>query len=188
MNKNLLTDVPFNMLVVFLLLLVILIRMLNPPTEDAKAEPPGNLAVSIVWPPSDTDIDLWLTGPGEPRPVGYSHRGGLLWNLLRDDLGTVPDVTGANFETAYTRGAPVGEYTANVHCYRCKTLLPIPVQVEVAISTGDNTSMRVLFTATVTLVKNGQEKTAVRFYLTADGTVKPGSLNAVFRPLRSAKK
>jgi hypothetical protein len=109
-----------------------------------------------------------------------------VFDLLRDDLGLVPDATDANFECAYTRGIVPGEHIANVHAYRTPSL-PIVVHVEVTATTGPNAPMRTLVTTSVTLTKQGQEKTAIRFYLEKDGTIRPGSVHAVFKPLRSAK-
>jgi hypothetical protein len=40
----------------------------------------------------------------------------------------------------------------------------------------------------VELKANGQEKTAARFRIDANGDLVPGSLNAVFRPLRAMGK
>jgi hypothetical protein len=178
-------DTYLNLLVVILLILVVIIRMLNPPTEEANAEPPGNLTVHIVWPVGNTDVDLWVHGPGEPRAIGYSRKSGKLWDLLRDDLGLIPDATGINFENAFTRGIVAGAYTVNVMCYRCPSV-PQVVNVEVALS-PDTGPLKVLVTTSVTLTKQGQELTAIRFYLEADGTIRPGSLHRVFKPLRSAK-
>jgi hypothetical protein len=131
-------------------------------------------------------VIIRVHGPGEPRAIGYSRKSGKLWDLLRDDLGTVPDATGINFENAYTRGIVAGDYTINVHCYRCPDV-PQVVQVEVAVSTGSNSPMMVLVTTTVTLTKQGQEATAIRFTLNGDGRVKRDSMHRVFKPLRSAK-
>ena len=179
-------DTYLNLLVVVLLLLVILIRLLNPPTEDAKAEPPGNLIVMIVWPQGPTDVDLWVDGPGEARPIGYSNKAGKVWNLLRDDLGTQFDPTDINMENAFTRGVVPGEYTVGLHCYRCPSV-PVVVKVEISVSPNVG-SIKVLATTTVKLTREGEEKTALRFRLRADGTIEPGSLHNVFKPLRSAKK
>lgn len=190
MHGILARDTYLNLLVIVLLLLVILIRLLNPPTEDAKTEPPGNLAVCIYWQQGPIDVDLWADGPGETRPVGYSNRGGVYWNLLRDDLGEQFDPTDVNFECTYSRGIRAGEHTLNTHCYRCKSP-PVTVKMEVSVTTGESGTkgnVRVLATTTVKLTRQGEEKTALRFRLRADGTVEPGSLHNVFRPLRSAKK
>jgi hypothetical protein len=179
-------DTYLNLLMVVLLLLVILIRMLNPITQEAKADPPGNLGVCITWAQGNADIDLWTLAPGEPRAVGYSRKSGKVFDLLRDDLGLVPDATDANFECAYTRGIVPGEHIANVQCYRCPTV-PQLVHVEVTSTAGANSPMRTLVTTDTTLTKQGQELTAIRFILEKDGTIRPGSMHRVFKPLRNAK-
>jgi hypothetical protein len=94
----------FSMLMVlgFVAMVVWLLPHVNPPADSSEADPPGNVIVAITWPEGDTDIDLWVTGPGEIRPVGYSNKGGVLFNLLRDDLGHMPDATPLNYENAYS--------------------------------------------------------------------------------------
>lgn len=153
-------------------------------TNDGQT-PPGNVTVFITWPPGDNDVDLWVMGPGEQRPVGYSNKGGLLWNLLRDDLGTPMDNSDVNMESAYSRGSPAGEYIVNLHCFRCKAF-PQKVQVEVGLNDGKGAGNVVIATATVSLMANGQERTAVRFKIDANGKFVPGSIHAVFKALRSA--
>ena len=64
--------------------------------------------------------------------------------------------------------------------------MPQIVNVEVALS-PDTGPLKVLVTTSVTLTKQGQELTAIRFFLEADGTIRPGSMHRVYRPLRSAK-
>ena len=156
---------------------------------EASAEPPGNLTVYAAWPEGDTDIDLWVTGPAEPVPVGYSNKGGVLWNLLRDDLGLMPDATALNFENSYTRGVVPGEYTINLHCFRCPKL---PVMVDVIVSvnsmSGIKGSSKTILTSKVEMSKQGQEKTVANFKMDAEGKVDTATMNNVFVPLRSAKK
>jgi hypothetical protein len=114
--------------------------------------------------------------------VGYSNKSGELFNLLRDDLGA-PDEE-RNYENAYSRGIVPGEYIVNVHCYRCPEG-PVPVDVEVHLSKDDaDKGMVPVATTTVDLERTGQERTALRFRLDAEGGVEPDSLNSVFRPLR----
>jgi hypothetical protein len=190
MNATLYRDVLFNVLFAFFVLTVLMLPNLNPPAEKAKAEPPGNIIVHITWPPGNTDVDLWVDGPGELVPVGYSNQGGILWNLLRDDLGTVPDATGINYENAYSRGVVPGDYTINVHCYRCRQL-PVPVDIELSLApdAGGSTKMRaeVVATSRVELRAAGQERTALRFRIDPDGGVDPASFSTVFKPLRDMK-
>ena len=56
--------------------------------EEAKGQtPPGNVIVELTWDKDvDADVDLWVQGPGDV-PVGYSNKSGIIFNLLRDDLG-----------------------------------------------------------------------------------------------------
>lgn len=170
----------------FVFMIVAMIPHLNPPATEDKAEPPGNVIAHIVWPEGNTDVDLWVTGPGEVRPVGYSNSGGLLWNLLRDDLGTSPDATSINYENAYTRGVTPGEYIINVHCFRCP-VFPVPVDVEVSLKNDGvgKAGLRIIATTQVVLQSKGEEVTALRFKLTEKGELVPNSVNHVFRPLRS---
>lgn len=191
MSHTLFRDALFLMLLGLVALVIWMLPFLNPPAQQDRAEPPGNLIVHITWPEGDTDVDLWSDGPGEPVPVGYSNKSGVLWNLLRDDLGQFPDATPLNYENAYTRGIVPGDYTINVHCYRCP-VTPVPVDVEISVkptgSLGAKTPMRILVTTRVALESEGQERTAIRFRLNADGTADKESFNSVFRPLRAVKK
>ncbi|NGO54169.1 hypothetical protein [Allomesorhizobium camelthorni] len=180
-------DFTLLMVLGFVAMVIWLLPHVNPPAQNANAAPPGNVVVAITWPAGNTDIDLWLTGPGELVPVGYSNKGGVLFDLLRDDLGDRPDATPLNYENAYSRGIVAGEYIVNVHCYRC-SVVPQKVDVEISINTGDNRKgARPVATTAVELRVNGEEKTALRFRLDADGRVVPNSMNAVFRPLRAEK-
>lgn len=184
-------DLLLGVIGILVLVLFMTFLQINPRSEqeEAKTDPPGNLIVAINWPPGNTDVDLWVDGPGELVPVGYSNKGGVLWNLLRDDLGTMPDVTGINYENAFTRGILPGDYTVNVHCYRCP-VLPVPVQVEISSKpNGDGKlPMNIIATSTVELRSAGQERTALRFTMRADNTVDPDSMTTAFTPLRSSQK
>lgn len=175
------------MLMAFAAMVVLMLPILNPPANEANIDPPGNLIVTITWPPGNADVDLWVDGPGELAPVGYSNTSGLLWNLLRDDRGTFLDTTGINYENAYTRGIVSGDYVINVHCFRC-AVLPQRVEVEIAVQREDVKGVDVIATTSIPLTQNGQELTALRFSLTRDGDLVPGSMHHVFKRLRSVAK
>lgn len=178
-------DFTLLMVLGFVAMVVWLLPHINPPAQSSDADPPGNLIVAITWPEGDTDVDLWVTGPGELKSIGYSNKGGVLFNLLRDDLGAMPDATPLNYENAYTRGIVAGEYIVNVHCYRCP-VVPQTVDVEISVNDGKaGKGTRLLATTAVTLTANGQEKTALRFKLDANGQVELDTMNNVFRPLRA---
>jgi hypothetical protein len=188
-------DVLMVYLLGFVFIIWAMLAFLNPPSNEQFAEPPGNLAVYIEWDEGDIDVDLWVTGPGEPTPVGYSNKSGVLWNLLRDDLGLRPDMTPSNFENAYTRGLIPGEYIINVHCYKCQgENLPVHVSVEVSVKRDDTSGMMIdgrkpkvidiLATTQLKMLYDKQEKTAIRFRLTEEGDIVPGSMNNVYRRIK----
>lgn len=172
--------------ILVMVVFITLLQVTETKKKDDGVTPPGNVTALITWPEGDTDIDLWVWGPGEEKAVGYSNKGGKLWNLLRDDLGNYPDYANINMETSYSRGAPAGEYVINVHCFRCN-VVPQTVQVEIGLAVADGTGNHVIGTATVTLQKTGQEKTALRFKLDTHGQLIPGSINAVYKQLRINK-
>lgn len=178
-------DILLGMCLMLSVVLGLVLKSINPPViqEDA-AKQPGNIIVSAVWPEGDTDVDLWLSAPGDKKAIGYSNRSGSVWNLLRDDLGTANDNTPMNYESAFSRGTPAGEYVVNVHCFKCSG--PIPVVVEVRIGAPGQPS-KVLKVETIVLEGKGAEVTAIRFKLDGDGRVVPGSVNKIFKPLRDAK-
>lgn len=157
------------------------------PSDDRV--PPGNLLAEIRWPDdSDADVDLWVQAPGD-RPVGYSNRGGRVFDLLRDDLGRRGDPGELNSEIAYARGAPSGEYTFNLHLYR----LPagersVPVELVVAVRPRAATRSVELARRRVVLEREGEELTVLRLTLGADGLAQPGSLHSLPRPLRNARE
>lgn len=174
-------DLFLNALAFVLLVVIIMIPHLNPPAAKASATPPGNMTVSVAWPDGATDIDLWVTGPGQDKATGYSNRGGTLWNLLRDDLGVAGDTLPLNYENAYSRGLPDGEYVVNVHGYSVQAETPVVVEVVL----GRDGTQTLVFKETVR-IRHKQELTVVRFTL-RNGAVVPGSVGHVWKPLREAK-
>ena len=144
------------------------------------------MIVEVRWPDElDCDVDLWVEAPGD-RPVGYSNKGGLIFNLLRDDLGKRADATGMNYEVSYSRGIPAGEYTVNVHLYRNTSgVFPIPVTVVTSVKKSPKDSARQLLASKVELTREGEELTVYRFRLSADGDLVPGSVHSLQRNLRA---
>ena len=171
------------LVMLFFVFVVWMLPHLNPPASEDQAKPPGNTIAHIVWPNGNIDIDLWLSGPGTIVPVGYSNKSGALWNLLRDDTGTASDLTGINYENAYTRGVPAGEYVINVHCYRCKSHLPVLVKLEVGVKVRSDGYLTPIIYTEATLYAVGEEITMARFKLDKAGQVVPGSINYLFTPL-----
>ena len=183
-------DVIFLALAGFVAMVLLLLPHLNPPaTADDGTPAPGNVIVEISWPDQiDADIDLWVEAPGD-TPVGYSNKGGLIFNLLRDDLGGQADVTQINYEVSYSRGVPAGEYTVNVHLYRdLSGQLPLPVNVSVSVKSSSKVAAKRILTTKLQLQHQGQELTAFRFSLDDKGQLVSGSVHDLPKPLRAKKK
>ena len=174
----------------FVFITVLLLPHINPKAKqgEGSTDPPGNVIAEMRWDDKlRTDVDLWVQAPGDV-PVGYSNKSGLMFNLLRDDLGSHADPTDVNFETSFSRGIPPGEYTVNVHLFRnLENIYPINVRVVVRVKTDNEAGARPIAATTVRLDREGQELTAFRFRLTEKGELVPNSMNSVFKPLRSAK-
>jgi hypothetical protein len=174
----------------FVSVVILLLPHINPPTQAAEPTTvPGNLVVEVRWPDEvDADVDLWVEAPGD-RPVGYSNKGGRIFNLLRDDLGRTGDATGLNYEIAYSRGAPAGEYTVNLHLYRNSGgTMPVPAVVAVTLKRSADAPGTPLASKRVELGHVGEEATVVRFALDDKAALVPGSLHDLPRPLRTAKR
>jgi hypothetical protein len=174
----------------FVALVILMLPYLNPKqTKSAEnMEPPGNVIIEARWPDDiDSDVDLWVQAPGD-MPVGYSNKGGLMFNLLRDDLGHRADATKMNYEVSYSRGIPPGEYTINVHLYRnVARVSPIPVTVVASVKKSAQESARQLLATHLDLTREGQELTVFRFRIDDKGNLVPGSVTSLQRPIRNWK-
>jgi hypothetical protein len=172
----------------FVAMVVLLLPYINPPgaKTNEDSEPPGNVIVEIRWPDElDADVDLWVQAPGDV-PVGYSNKGGAVFNLLRDDLGVRGDATGLNYETSYSRGILPGEYVVNLHLFRnTAQTYPVPVTVVTSVKRDGNEAARQLLASKVLLVREGEEVTAYRLQLTQAGELVKGSVHSLQKELRS---
>ncbi|HEX7006954.1 MAG TPA: hypothetical protein VF274_07445 [Alphaproteobacteria bacterium] len=174
----------------FVATVILLLPHVRPEAKTSEAvDMPGNVMVEVRWPDQvDADVDLWVQAPTDV-PVGYSNKGGRVFNLLRDDLGTKGDATGLNYEVSYSRGVIAGEYTVNVHLYRNNTrLTAIPVTAVISVKGPTAHTAKQILTSSVDLRHIGQELTVFRFRLTENGELEPGSVHALPKPLRSVRR
>jgi hypothetical protein len=183
-------DTALLMLGGFVLMTMLMMTVMNPPAKASETDgvtAPGNVTVEMQWPDKlDADVDLWVQAPGD-GPVGYSNKSGKVFNLLRDDLGKAQDMTDYNYEVAYSRGDPAGEYIVNAHMYRgVNVSYPVPVKITVNVKRDSSKSATPVATTTVELRKPNQEFTALRFRLDSNGLLVPGSVNSLFKGLRVA--
>ena len=181
-------DLILLMLTGFVTVAVLMLAHINPKAAAASAKdtaPPGNVMVEANWPPDmDSDVDLWVQAPGDV-PVGYSNKGGAVFNLLRDDLGHQLDLSGLNYESSYSRGVVPGEYTVNLHLYRSRAgLAAVPVTVIVSTKPSSADPARQVLMSKVELAREGQERTVFRFRLSERGDLVPGSVTSLQKPLR----
>lgn len=152
--------------------------------------PPGNVIVDARWTDgSNDDIDLWVQAPGDV-PVGYSNKSGVIFNLLRDDLGRPnPPGVSLRMETAITRGVPPGEYAVNLHLFRSRdSKFPQPVTVTVHCKPNDAARPVNVLTKAVELRREGEELTVARFRLDEQCGFDPETVTTLYKPLRAASK
>ena len=159
----------------------------NDEQQSRGQAPPGNVVVEMFWDKAiDADVDLWVQGPGDV-PVGYSNKSGQVFNLLRDDLGKAQDVTDYNYEVAYSRGMPSGEYVVNVHMYRgIGVTYPISVKLVASVKENPQDTAQQIVTTTVQLHHENEQVTAFRFSLDSHGHLVQGSVNNLYKELRVA--
>jgi hypothetical protein len=184
-------DTALLMLGGFVLMAVLMMTVMNPPAKSSEAgvQSPGNVIVEAQWGDKlDADVDLWVEAPGDV-PVGYSNKSGHVFNLLRDDLGRAQDVTDYNYEVAYSRGMPAGEYIVNVHMYRgIGVSYPVAVKLVASVKATPDDMARQIVATTVNLRRENDQITAFRFRLDEKGQLVAGSINSLFKELRVASQ
>lgn len=188
-SATLFRDVIMLALAGFVTLVMLLLPHINPKAlAEEASKSPGNLTVELRWPDDiNADVDLWVEAPGDV-PVGYSNKGGRIFNLLRDDLGDTADLTGLNYEFTYSRGVPEGEYTVNVHLYRNPAgVYPIPATVVVSLKRPGYKSAKQILVSKLELTHQGEESTVFRFNLDDKASLVTGSVNTLPKSLRRKK-
>lgn len=176
------TDLLFNALLTFTFLFLVALIMLNPPAKTGIVDPKAEFLITVSWPDGNpNDIDVWLAGP-KGQAVNYKQVQNGLVHLDRDDRGMINDtqvVDGVeinnpiNQEVLTVRGRPPGEYIVNLHYFKTQEedeseQSAVPVTVYLA---EVNPKMKVLFYNTNLLEKEGDEVTAFRFTIKANGQV-----------------
>ena len=190
-NDVVFRDVILLALTGFISMVILLIPFVNPPTEEeSSSTPPGNVIVELFWDDKrDVDIDLWVKAPDD-IPVGYSNKGGLFFNLLRDDLGIYKDNSPVNYEVSYSRGISDGVYIANVHLYRedKAPFEPIVAELLVSVVDPDSNKRRQILRTSKKLEEIGMEITVFQFELDKKGKLNKNSINNKYVMLRSGNK
>jgi len=172
------TDLLFNALLGFVVMFVIAFLLINPVAKTGAVDNKAEFLITLTWPDGRReDVDLYVADP-EGRLVWFRSREAGLMHLDRDDLGLGNDmmevagkkiVNPVNQEIVSIRGIASGEYVVNLHLYRDDQGKPVPVKVKVEKL---NPRVELVYYGDVTLNRRGEEQTAVRFSIAADGRVK----------------
>jgi hypothetical protein len=154
--------------------------------DQSKGQtPPGNVIVEMFWDKdTDADVDLWVQGPGDV-PVGYSNKSGMIFNLVRDDLGKGGDPNSMNYEVSYGRGHWPGEYVVNAMLFRSRdNKYPVPLQIKVSLQNRQG-EVRQALQSNIELRFEGEETTAFRFRIDEKGEFIADSMNRIHKDLRA---
>ncbi|MBC6496800.1 MAG: hypothetical protein GDA54_00530 [Alphaproteobacteria bacterium GM7ARS4] len=171
------TDLLFNALIGVTFLFMIAVIFINPISKTGNVVVKAEYIITITWEDfSPDDIDLWVESPQGDTVWFRNDEAGLL-HLDRDDRGSLNDtllINGQevknplNQEIVTLRGIVPGQYVVNIHYYATQTYKPVDVKVKLE---RVNPQLTVLYYKELTLKEAGEEKTALRFNLSANGRV-----------------
>lgn len=171
------TDLLFNALLGFAFMFVAAFALMRDPDDTGKIDSKAEVLITVRWQDRHPDdVDTLVEGP-EGNLVWYHNRDSGLMHLDRDDRGLYADrieldgrvvSNPINQETVSVRALQPGEYVVNVLHYKANYTAPLPVTVKVEKL---NPSVTLVFYGTRELTGMGDEQTAVRFTIDAQGNV-----------------
>ena len=171
------TDLLFNALLGFALMFVLAFTLINNPDNSGNIDAKAEMLITVRWPDRHPDdVDTLVEGP-QGKVVWYHNRDSGLMHLDRDDRGLLADritldgkeiSNPINQETVTVRALQTGEYVVNLLHYQSNYQEPLPVTVKVEKL---NPEVSLVYYGTRYLKGTGDEQTAVRFRLDADGNV-----------------
>jgi hypothetical protein len=169
---------------------------ISPEAKDGKIDSKAEFIITMDWPDNHPDdLDLFVQDP-IGNIAWYRHREAGFLTLDRDDRGGANDfilVNGRKIpspireEIVTVRGIVAGEYTVNISHFQAVSGQPVEATVKVQKL---NPTAQVIFDDKVMVDHTGDEKTALRFKVDAEGKVvdvqrRPKSLLETFRNVRS---
>lgn len=171
------TDLLFNALLGFAFMFVAAFSLMADPTEGGNIESNAEVLITVRWEDRHPDdVDTLVEDP-RGNLVWYHNRDTGLMHLDRDDRGLFQDrivldgqevSNPINQETVTVRALQPGEYVVNVLHYQSNYPDPLPVTVKVEKL---NPEVQLVYYGTRELTGVGDEQTAVRFTIGADGSV-----------------
>ena len=172
------TDLLFNALLGFVVMFVLAFLLINPIARTGAVDPKAEFLITLTWPDGrPEDVDLYVEDPAA-NVVWFRQREAGLMHLDRDDLGQRNDfievagrriINPLNQEVVSIRGIVPGEFVVNVHLYRAHDGSEVPATVKVEKL---NPKVDLVFYGSVSMSEQGDERTAVRFAVGADGLVR----------------
>ncbi len=171
------TDLLFNALLGFVVMFVLAFLLINPVAKSGAIDPKAEFLITLNWPDGRLeDVDLYVEDPlGElvwfrSREAGLMHLGGGGGGVVNDAIEVAGRrvINPINQETVSIRGIEPREYVVNLHLYRAAGAGPVLATVKVEKL---NPSVQLVFYGPVTLIEQGDERTAVRFLVGGDGRV-----------------
>ena len=186
----------FKALQIVAFLFFIALLAIAPDAKEGKVDSKAEFIITMDWPDNHPDdLDLFVQDP-IGNIAWYRHRESGFLTLDRDDRGGANDfivVNGRKLpspireEIVTVRGVVAGEYTVNVSHFQAITGQPVAATVKVQKL---NPTAQVIFDDKVTVDHTGDEKTALRFKIDAEGKVidvhrRPKSLLETFRNVRA---
>ncbi len=173
------TDLLFNALLGFVVMFVLAFLLINPIAKTGAVDTKAEFLITLSWPDGRReDVDMYVEDPAG-NLVWFRTREAGLMHLDRDDLGRSNDVIRVagreivnplNQEVVSIRGIQPGEYVVNLHLYRAGPVpQPVPATVKVEKL---NPKVEIVFYGEVVLTRPAEERTAVRFSLRGDGSVR----------------
>lgn len=169
------TAVLFKIIQALTFFFILAVIFMNPIAKKGIIDPKAEYIITVTWPDSNpNDIDTWVEEPDGNLVWFQSKEAGLI-HLDRDDRGNINDVLTINGRTIQNplnqevvtiRGTVVGEYVVNIFYYASEDNNPVDVKVRVD---KVNPQLEVVYYDTLTMEKVGDEKTAVRFTIDANG-------------------
>src|ERR1700751_4680264 len=165
----------FKALQVIAFLFFLALLAVSPDSKDGKIDSKAEFIITMDWPDNHPDdLDLFLQDP-IGNIAWYRHREAGFLTLDRDDRGGANDFILVNDrkipspireEIVTVRGIVAGEYTVNVSHFQATTEQPVDAIVKVQKL---NPTAQVIFDNKLTLDHTGEEKTALRFWINAEG-------------------
>ena len=176
-SQDAFTDLLFNALLGFAFMFVAAFTMISDTNSSGKIDSKAEVLITVRWEDRHPDdVDTLVEGP-QGNLVWYHNRDTGLMHLDRDDRGLFQDrvtLDGVevsnpiNQETVTVRALKPGEYVVNLLHYQSNYSVPLPVTVKIEKL---NPSVSLVFYGTRELMGVGDEQTAVRFTIDANGDV-----------------